>query len=204
MNNYWNKYYKQSKSPDKPTSFSIFCTKFLNNFSGVIYDLGCGNGRDTFFFNKIKHNCIGVDSCPIIITKNKKKNKLLVKNFIKSDFTKLNFIEKKKEIVLYSRFSLHSINQKKHKIFFKKIHKIKNIKFVMIEVRTIYDELCGKGKKISKYEYVNTHYRRFIDPKIIKKDILRSFKIKYFKVSKNFAKFYKENPKVLRVIAHRS
>ena len=67
----------------------------------------------------------------------------------------------------------------------------------MIEVRTIYDELCGKGKKISKYEFINTHYRRFIDPKIIKKDILRSFKIKYFKVSKNFAKFYKENPKVL-------
>ena len=73
----------------------------------------------------------------------------------------------------------------------------------MIETRTIYDELCGKGFKIGKNEFITSHYRRFIDPEKLKKDINNSFKIKYFKLDKNLAKFKKENPKVLRIIGVR-
>lgn len=70
----------------------------------------------------------------------------------------------------------------------------------MIETRTIYDELFGKGKKISTNEYLTDHYRRFIDPKDIKKKLKKKFKIIYYFLGKNLAKYKKENPKILRII----
>ena len=70
----------------------------------------------------------------------------------------------------------------------------------MIEARTIYDDFFGVGKKISKYEYYTDHYRRFIDPSIFKRKLEKKFKILFFKVDKNFAKFKNEDPKVMRVI----
>ena len=203
MKKYWDNYYKLSKSPIKPTKFSVFCRKYLKSFKGILYDVGCGNGRDTIYFNKLKIKSIGVDLSKSIIKKNKKKFKVIKDNFIMKDFSKLNFVNKKKDIAIYSRFSLHSIDYKKQKTFFYKIQKQKNVKILMIEVRTVYDELYGKGKKISKFEYFDTHYRRFLIPSDLKKTLSKIFKIKYYKVSRNFAIYKKENPKVLRLIALR-
>ena len=54
---------------------------------------------------------------------------------------------------------------------------------------------------MGKHEFLSSHYRRFIDPKIIKEKLKRNFKILYFKQGINFAKYKKENPWVLRIIA---
>ena len=54
---------------------------------------------------------------------------------------------------------------------------------------------------MGKHEFISSHYRRFIDPKIIKEKLKRNFKILYFKQGINFAKYKKENPWVLRIIA---
>jgi hypothetical protein len=72
---------------------------------------------------------------------------------------------------------------------------------LFIEVRTVYDELYGVGKKLKKNEYLTSHYRRFIDPMIFKKQIEKKFSIKLFKIRRNFAKYKNENPLVLRIIA---
>tara|TARA_Y100001958_G_C21181255_1_gene511076 strand:+ start:721 stop:1338 length:618 start_codon:yes stop_codon:yes gene_type:complete len=203
MISYWNKYYTFNKSPVKPSNFAKFCKKHLKNFSGTIYDVGCGNGRDTIYFNKNNISCIGIDSCSKIIRKNKFKYNFLKNNFQRKDFSKIIFLKKKEDIAIYSRFSLHSINLKSEKNFFKNIQKSKNVKLIMIEVRTIYDQLFGKGKKIGKNEFVTSHYRRFIIPNNLKKEIIKSHRIKFFKLDKNFAKFKKENPIVLRIIGER-
>ena len=60
-----------------------------------------------------------------------------------------------------------------------------------------------QGKKIGKNEFVTSHYRRFIIPHNLKKEITKSYRIKYFKLDKNLAKFKKENPIVLRIIGER-
>lgn len=203
MKKYWDNYYKHSKSPIKPSKFSIFCKKYLKHFKGTLYDVGCGNARDTIYFSKFKIKSMGVDLSKSIIKKNKERFKIIKDAFIHKDFSNLNFVNKEDDVAIYSRFSLHSINQKRQKIFFSNIKKLKNIKILMIEVRTVYDELYGKGKKLSKFEYFDTHYRRFLIPLDLKKIISKSFKIKYFKVSRNFAKYKNENPKVLRIIAIR-
>ena len=109
----------------------------------------------------------------------------------------------KTNIAIYSRFSLHSIDKKKEKDFIKILNNSKNIKLIMIETRTIYDELYGKGYRIGKDEFITSHYRRFIDPQKLKKHIRKSFIIKYLKLDKNLAKYKNENPKVLRIIGLR-
>ena len=201
MNNYWNKYYKKNKGVFKPSNFAIFSKKILKKFKGVVYDIGCGNGRDTIYFNKNKIDCYGLDQSDSIIKKNKKKFKKYSRKFIKKNFVNYNYLNFNKSIAIYARFSLHSINSKKEAIFIKKISKIKKLKLIFIEVRTIFDELYGKGKKIGTDEYITTHYRRFINPIKLRKKIKKNFKIIEYRVSRNLAKYKKENPKILRIVA---
>jgi|TARA_B110001452_G_scaffold241702_1_gene224032 tellurite methyltransferase len=197
---YWNKFYNNYTPPKKETSFAFYCKKYLKNFKGVIYDVGCGNGRDTAYFNKNKLNCYGLDLSKDAISKNKKKYNSLKHLYLNKNFTKFNFNSSAKEFVVYSRFTLHSINSKEEGMLFKNIIKSKNFKLFMIETRTIYDELYGVGKKVGDNEYVSTHYRRFIDPVEIKKKLQKIFNIKLFKLGRNYAKYKNENPKVLRII----
>ena len=61
--------------------------------------------------------------------------------------------------------ALHAINETSENIFLKNISKnFQNDTLIALEFRTIKDVLMKKGKKISKYERITDHYRRFIDP----------------------------------------
>lgn len=198
---YWNKFYKKKKAPQKSSSFAVFCTKFLKDKNEIIYDLGCGNGRDTVFFLKKNFRCIGFDQSKTIINNNKKKHKNYKDFFYCKDFSKVNFSKINKEkFSIYSRFSLHAINSYEEKTLIKNIIRSKNIRYLMIETRTIYDELFGVGKKISQNEYITDHYRRFVNPIEIKKKLNKNFKLIYYFLGKNVAKYKKENPKILRLI----
>ena len=200
-NNFWKKFYRLKKPPVNNSKFSKFCLKYLKNYSGNVFDLGCGNGRDTIFFHKNNINCYGLDQIQIIINKNKKRYKRYKNFFLRKNFSSTNFDKISKErYSIYSRFSLHSINSKQEKKFIDNLIKSKKLDYILIETRTIHDELYGVGKKISKYEYFTDHYRRFIEPHKLKKKFKKRFKIKFFKIGKNLAKFKKENPKVLRII----
>ena len=70
-----------------------------------IYDIGCGNGRDTIFFNKKNVNCIGLDKSKQVIINNKKKFKKFKNNFLYKDFC--NFFKNYKDgtFSVYSRFT---------------------------------------------------------------------------------------------------
>ena len=52
-----------------------------------------------------------------------------------------------------------------------------------------------------KHKYIAGHYRRFIDPSVLRKQLKKNFNVIYFKKSKGFARFRKEDPCVLRIIA---
>ena len=77
------------------------------------------------------------------------------------------------------------------------------MKFIYIEARTINDAIYGEVIKVGKHEFMTSHYRRFIDPKVLKKKLSTFMKIIYFKESKNLAKYKKENPCVMRILAKR-
>ena len=199
---YWVTYFNSKKFFFKNSSFSKFSFNFLKNFKGDVIDIGCGDGRDLIFFYKKTKKVIGIDKSKKAIEVIRKKHPLLKSNVFNGNFSKIRFDKLSDFYAIYSRFSLHAINKKEEKNFFKNLKKAKNNEYLFIETRTIKDELFGKGKKLSKNEFVHGHYRRFIFPEELKKKIKKlNYKILYFKIKKNFAKLKSENPCVLRLIA---
>lgn len=198
---HWNYFYKKKKLTIKPTNFAKFCLNYLNK-TEMVYDVGCGNGRDVVFFNNNNIQCYGIDSSKIAINNNKNKFKKLRKKFIRANFCNYKFSNRSKNnLSIYSRFTIHAIKKKDENLFFKTILSKKNLNYLFIETRTIYDDLYGKGIKIGKDQFINGHYRRFINPQDFKKKLKRKFNILYFKISRDFAKFKNENPCVLRIVA---
>ena len=72
---------------------------------------------------------------------------------------------------------------------------------IFLEFRTTKDKLMKKGKKISKYERITDHYRRFININdFIKKIKKYNFEIIEIKQGINFSKFGSDNPHICRLI----
>lgn len=203
---FWNKFYKKKLTLDKPSNFALFILKFLKRRYVKIVDVGCGNGRDIFFFKKKKIDFFGIElsKSAASLIKKKLKKKDEKKKIFNDDFVKFDYKKKiKGDFSIYSRFTWHSINEKNETIFLKKMSKISNLKYLFIETRSDKDELCGIGKKVSKNEYITDHYRRFINKNNLLKKIKRSFKVLYIKESKGFSKFNNENPNLIRLIAEK-
>ncbi len=205
MKIYWDNYYKITKKNNKASNFSkFFFKKFLNNKS-ILLDIGTGDGRDAFFFiNKVKY-VYAMDQSSIAIKKNNiKKKKLNLKNifFKKMSINNLKYFKSKKIKFVYARFFLHAINKSNEDIFLNNLRSNFNLNtLVGLEFRTIKDKLIKKGKKISKYERVTDHYRRFIDSKKFEKKLnKRNFKIIYKKEDINLSKTPKENPHLCRLV----
>ena len=203
---YWNNYYNEDGVTERPSDFAQFCLNNYKNEYGSIIDIGCGNGRDTFFFLKHSIQSIGIDQSEIVIEENKaKSSKLgLDGSFIRGDFSKIDFDSIcDGPYSIYSRFTLHAINYKDEDELFEYLLTSINLKYLFIEVRSIRDSLYGEGKKVGLHEFVTSHYRRFIDPQVLKSKIIKSFNIKYFEVSQNFSKTQTEDPWLIRIIAKR-
>lgn len=209
-NKFWNKFYTKKKIQN-PSKFAKFvCDRFIKNRKIVILDLGCGDGRDGFYFSKKKiKKILCIDSSPIVIQnnnvyKNKKKTKNI--NFIclKAQSPKLltlgNFD------IVYSRFFLHTISKVTQDKIFKNLIKItKTNSLICLEFRTIKDSLCLKGKSIGKHERITDHYRRFIDlNELINLSYIKNnFSIIHKIEDKNLAKYKNENPVVARLVLGR-
>jgi|TARA_B100001971_G_C18189284_1_gene537603 SAM-dependent methyltransferase len=202
--NYWNKYYSTKETTDIPSNFAKSCMDIYDNSFGHIYDIGCGNGRDTFYFAKKLIKCTGIDQSEKIIKSNNKiaRSIGLKINFIKNDFSLFDYDSfTKGPFSIYSRFTLHAINYKEEERLFEHLYNSKRLKYLLIEARSINDQLYGEGKEIGLHEFVTTHYRRFIDPKQLKIRLLKYFNLISFEESQGFAKTNNEDPCLIRVVA---
>lgn len=201
-NIFWNKFYKKFNL-SVPSNFAKFVVKNKYFKKGYVLDVGCGNGRDSFYFFKSGNKIIGIDKSEMAIKLNKKilSNSFFKKN-ICSKKLNLNFTKDKKISNIYARFFIHAITAEDQFYFFKNIKKIisKNTK-IFLEFRTIKDPMMKIGKKISKNERISDHYRRFINTQEFEKELkILNFKIIYKKESFNFAKYKNEHPHICRMI----
>ena len=200
---FWKNYYKNHRDNDIPSSFAVFC---LDNYikSGVsLLELGCGNGRDAFFFAKNGINVIALDleneEIKYLARKNKFKNlKFLSKNFVR--YRKFNEYE-----VVYSRFTIHSISKEDENETLKNTYiNLKKDGLFLIEVRSVKDEMFNTSEKLSDNEGATDHYRRFINFKELKTKLENmNFKILYSIESKGLAPYKEEDPVIIRIVAQK-
>ena len=73
---YWDNFYKKKKSPVRETDFAKFAYKKIKKLQLKIFDIGCGNGRDTIFFNKKGLECVGLDKLAKLLKKIKYNSKI--------------------------------------------------------------------------------------------------------------------------------
>ena len=199
---YWNQFYKKN-SISYESSFARFTLKKIKTNHSKVLDIGCGNGRDSYFFNKKGFKVTGIDISQKAIQKN---SKVLVKNltFKKFDIDKDEI--KNKYDIIYCRFFVHTVDELLES---KLIKLIKNSKYkgtmVFFEFRNFKDKIFGtyKAKDHNKViEFEKGHFRRIIDPKIFKKKFLSETKSKilYHKTGINLSVVKKDNPNLTRMI----
>lgn len=178
MKDYWRNFYETKKFKVKnASSFAKFCLPLIKGKGDLLVDVGCGNGRDSYYFAKNGVDVIGIDR----YTKPKD-----VKNasFIQNDFTRLSFYQRP----VYARFLLHSIESLEIITLLEMVRSL-----VMLEFRNV-------GDKPKLYR----HERNLIDGNVIFEILVKmGFEIIYFKIGMGMAKYKTENPLICRIIARK-
>jgi tellurite methyltransferase len=169
--NYWKEFYK-TKPKFKESSFARFIADHLK---GDIVDLGCGNGRDTYFFIKKGKKCVGVDQVNGIGV-----DPMTIKEYIAKYPSPQN---------VYARFLWHAIDDETQ---LEILDWTKG--FIFIEARTTDDKKRTKTFGKHKRNYVNV-------AQLVADLKNKGFDIGFMQECTGLARFKDEDPHVVRIIA---
>jgi len=180
---YWQQFYKKEHIKE-PTDFAVFCQKYIfKKDNGYIVDLGCGNGRDSYYFAEKGHEVLAVDYALNLIEKKHI-------NFIQMELNEFFNVPKAiKPDVIYSRFLLHAITEKT----------LENL------LNWSGGLFCAEFRAdTDKPKVYKDHKRNLINgEKLLKMLVEKKYKIWYYKRGKGMAKYKNEDPEVIRVIAQK-
>ena len=204
--NFWNKFYSENIELNKPSPFVIWLTKnYIINKSSIL-ELGCGNGRDSFYLCSLNHSVCAIDASVTAISINNDKNTFNTLKFIELNMDNLNRKENKKLFskfnVIYSRFFLHAVPEHTENEIFKFCNDNLNIgDLVAHEFRTTKDPLFDSGDSISSYEKYTDHYRRFIEVNtFINKIDPTVWDTLFLTESSGLAPYKEQDPVVCRIV----
>ena len=208
---YWNNYYSQScdfsgSKRQIPSQFAAFIAQELE-VGDLIVDLGCGSGRDSFFFLSIGHTTIAIDRSKNAIDSCRKRYQtegvtqqaiffdcdatLLAKNeLIISEIDSL----RRNRVVFYSRFFLHALDKEAESQLLLSLSEIcRPGDIVALEYRTTRD--------MSLEKETSAHFRRYVNPgSLISSLIVLGFELTYQVEGFGFAKYKKDDAYVARSI----
>jgi len=206
---YWDAFYS-SNHKHTPSQFSV-CVLSEINSDVTIVELGSGNGRDAHFFASQGHFTVAMDlshqaikSCEDLA----KSRNIEHAAFFQADLTNRESIQKVvdyarknsegKEIVFYSRFVMHSIDDEQELAF------LAILSDCMKSSEVVYFEFRSKEDSELIKHYVG-HFRRYIDTDSFSQQLVQElgFEIEYSITGKGMAKFKEEDPFVSRVIARK-
>jgi SAM-dependent methyltransferase len=203
---FWDEFYKGVAVTDIPSSFANFCERFVtpigNNF---LLDVGCGNARDTHHFYELGLDATGIDNCQVVVDLNKQKYENLEFHVCSADnLEQLDLTRAPKYI--YSRFFLHAINKLTASAFLTWATKvIADEGYFFIECRSDKDPMFGIGTKISDDEYINGHYRRFINLSALIDELdSLGWSVIYCSESSDLSVVNNDNPVLIRLIVKKS
>lgn len=203
---YWDNFYKDNSITDNPSTFAIFCGDFIRGKDvKYLIDIGCGNARDTHFFHEMGLLTTGIDYCQIVTELNRDKYKHI--DFYACSADNLDNIKLNNPIdCIYSRFFLHAINKETATAFLSwATSSIKPEGYLLLECRSDKDPMFGIGEKVSDYEYINGHYRRFINLNSLIDELdCMGWSVIYCGESDNLSVSKNDNPVLIRLILKKS
>ena len=206
IGSYWNDYYSTSGTISYPSQFAAFVLGEIGEIRNVV-DIGCGSGRDCFFFSNFNLSVIGVDASKSAIEAcnvQRERCRDDRSHFIESSIADSNFVSlirsrspgiEKGPTLIYSRFFLHAIEQDDQDAFFEASSSLINGNGMLaLEFRT---EKDASQKKLSK-----PHYRRFLKTSDVICQLARfGLATTYFTEGFGLAKHKQEDPHIARLIA---
>ncbi|WP_246395718.1 methyltransferase domain-containing protein [Gluconacetobacter tumulisoli] len=205
---HWNRYYASDDVPMLPSQFSVFVASEFPD-ADFIVDIGCGNGRDAFFFCKQGYRVVAVDASAAAIESIQDKcgdmaGPLALQCRIDGagtaeDIRRVltdNGIEGRG--VVYARFFLHAIDQTGEDAFLEVCRAISTLRdvSVAVEFRTVRDKSLPKETP--------DHFRRYLNPPEFVQNAARfGFRTEYLTEGFGFAKYKSDDAHVARVILAR-
>lgn len=202
---YWIDFYKKGEVPTESSSFAASVLPLIPKDT-VLFELGCGNGRDAFYFARNGINVVATDLAETVVDLRTPNGN---PEFVCGDFTNLAtpFRESVQIGVIYSRFTLHSVPAEGASRTLKwAFSNLKPGGVFFIEVRSVKDPMYGKGTAVEgqKDAFINTHYRRFVrkDELVAEMEQL-GFELETVIEEDNLAVYKDDNPVVIRIHARK-
>jgi bifunctional enzyme CysN/CysC len=198
--NHWKSYYSKSHAPEFPSPFAIAVEEEIDSNQSIL-EIGCGNGRDAFYFSSKGHNVTAIDrSKTAIKTCEAVQTEDLIR-FISGTIEECEDKINNSFDIIYSRFVIHAMPlEEEINLLNSSFNLLKNNGSLFIECRSIKDKLAREGDFLSHSERVSGHYRRFIildDFKARLEDA--GFTIENFVESDGLANLGDNDPIVIRV-----
>lgn len=201
---YWQAYYSENPDPFQPSPFARAVSMRIDNKAGHLLELGCGNGRDALYFaGKIGLGVEAIDQCAEQVARLSKRYGMPNLAFVAADFSRYRAT---REIdYAYSRWSIHAVDaEAEHRSFAWVAKNMRPGGRFFIEARSIRDDLCGVGECVGAHAYMTDHYRRFIDPQVLRERLhAAGFSIVECVESRGLSAIGDNDPVLVRVVAER-
>jgi len=189
--NYWKEFYSHGEPPTRPSSFAQFVNSKIENKDATIIDVGCGNGRDTQFFEENGLKAIGIDL-------------VQSENFLGTSFQAANATEQiPNGDIIYCRFFIHALTEAEFDSFLQCIKSQRRPMVLFIETRST-NGISSKEKCETYFKSgIGTeHFRMLYSLPYLFKKLSQYFEITFMEESNNFSPFRGENPYLIRMICH--
>ena len=165
---YWSRFYEHSQRMAAPSSFAASVTTELAEPCWIV-DMGCGDGRDSFFFASLGHWVLGLDVVGAVIESNRafaNHSKLDRVAFQKADLSTPGMLAAAlrghaeqafsgSDVVAYGRFFFHAISDDEEAVILESLAGLPSGARCYFEFRTTKDANLAKR--------FPDHYRRFVD-----------------------------------------
>lgn len=183
--NYWSSFYSSNHTLDASNFCSFVLDFFKNHRCLKVLDAGCGNGRDSYALSKY-YMVTGLDTASYIPEATES-----------CSFETSDFCSHDKNIydLIYSRFTLHSINDEQQEQFLSSI--TKKGTFLAIECRS-------DGDIDTVREHGDDHYRNFVSFKrMLRLFSELGFTVLHAEEGTGFAPYKTEDPVCVRFIVEK-
>jgi SAM-dependent methyltransferase len=209
-NQYWNDFYGSDEARRLliPSQFGAFVAGEIQGRE-IVFDLGCGTGRDALFLSSIGHAVFGFDASQQAIERCSAEAKRagvpatfeclpVGSEVLARRLADVLAAAPEGGVLMYTRFFLHAITEEVEDALLDLVQGLDAGRRVRMaaEFRTHRDANLPKA--------TSTHYRRYIDPmKFMAKLSRRGLRVDYFVDGFGFAKYRDDDAHVARLIISR-